>query len=390
MTTPSPATGRTALPADLPEVPFAYGARTRPSPYFEATIRHGVGAFSVYNHMMMPDYIEGPEEDYWNLVEGVSIWDVGCERQVEITGPDAARLTQYLVTRDVTRIQPGQARYTLLCQEDGGILNDPVLLRLATDHFWLSLADSDILLWAKGVAHSGPFDVSLREPDVSPLQIQGPKSADLMRRVFGPPIDDLGFYRFIETALDGVPLVVARTGWSGEVGYELFLRDGSRGTWLWDRLFSAGEGLGVRAGAPNNIRRVEAGLMSYGTDMDSTMNPWEVGLEQFVDLGSSDEFIGRTALIEVSATGPKRRRVGLVISGEPIRQGPIRWWPATHRGTEVGFVTSAVYSPGLERNIAYCLVGAGAADESVFDVLTPDGLRSAARAAIPFVSPRYR
>lgn len=371
-------------------MPFAYGARTRPSPYFEATIRHGVGAFSVYNHMMMPDYIEGPEEDYWNLVEGVSIWDVGCERQVEITGPDAARFTQYLVTRDVTRIQPGQARYTLLCQEDGGILNDPVLLRLAGDHFWLSLADSDILLWAKGVAHSSRFDVSLREPDVSPLQVQGPKSADLMRRVFGSSIDDLGFYRFIETTLDGVPLVVARTGWSGEVGYELFLRDGSRGTWLWDRLFSVGVDLGVRAGAPNNIRRVEAGLMSYGTDMDSTMNPWEVGLQEFVDLGSSDEFIGRSALVEVAETGPKRRRIGLVISGEPIRQGPIRWWPVAHEGTEVGFVTCAVYSPGLEKNIAYCLAGAGAADGSTFDVLTPDGPRSAERAAIPFVSPRYR
>jgi glycine cleavage system aminomethyltransferase T len=390
MTTTSPATGRTALPADLPEVPFAYGVRTRPSPYFEATIRHGVGAFSVYNHMMMPDYIEGPEEDYWNLVDGVSIWDVGCERQVEITGPDAAPFTQYLVTRDVTRIQPGQARYTLLCQEDGGILNDPVLLRLARDHFWLSLADSDILLWAKGVAHSSSFDVSLREPDVSPLQVQGPRSADLMRRVFGSPIDDLGFYRFIETTLEEVPLVVARTGWSGEVGYELFLRDGSRGTWLWDRLFSAGEGLGVRAGAPNNIRRVEAGLMSYGTDMDSTTNPWEVGLEQFVDLRSPDEFIGRSALAEVAEKGPERRRIGLVIAGEPIRQGPIRWWPVAHSGAEVGFVTCAVYSPGLERNIAYCLAAADAADEPSFEVLTPDGPRSAERAAIPFVSPRYR
>jgi glycine cleavage system aminomethyltransferase T len=340
--------------------------------------------------MMMPDHIEGPEEDYWNLVHGVSIWDVGCERQVEITGPDADRFTQYLTTREVTGIEPGQARYTLVCQEDGGILNDPVLLRLAQDHFWLSLADSDILLWAKGVAHSGPFDVSLREPDVSPLQVQGPNSADLVRRVFGPWIEDLGFYRFVETTLEGVPLVVARTGWSGEVGYELFLRDKSRGTWLWDRLFSTGEDLGVRPGAPNNIRRIEAGLMSYGTDMDSSMNPWEVGLQRFVDLDSPDDFIGKSASSDVARRGPKRRRIGLIISGDPIRQGPVRWWPVSHEGDDTGFVTSAVYSPGLEKNIAYALITSEVVDETSFLVMAPDGDRPAVRTDIPFVSPRYR
>jgi glycine cleavage system aminomethyltransferase T len=340
--------------------------------------------------MMMPDHIEGVEEDYRSLVEGVSIWDVGCERQVEITGPDAAGFTQYLVTRDVNLMQPGQARYTLVCQDDGGILNDPVLLRLAVDRFWLSLADSDILLWAKGVAHGSSFHVSLREPDVSPLQVQGPESTDLMRRVFGESTDDLGFYRFFETALDGVPLVVARTGWSGEMGYEIFLRDGSRGAWLWDRLFSAGADLGVRAGAPNNIRRIEAGLMSYGTDMDSSMNPWEVGLERFVDLDSTDDFLGRSALARVALRGPERRRIGLVIAGDPIRQGPIRWWPVALQGKEVGFVTSAVWSPGLERNIAYCLIASDVAEATTFHVSLPDGRRQAERAVIPFVDPRYR
>jgi glycine cleavage system aminomethyltransferase T len=340
--------------------------------------------------MMMPDHIQGVEEDYWNLLHGVSIWDVGCERQVEITGPDAAGFTQYLVTRDVSRIEPGRARYTLVCRDDGGILNDPVLLRLAEDHFWLSLADSDILLWAGGVAHGSEFDVSIDEPDVSPLQVQGPRSMELIRRVFGDWVDDLGFYHLAEVDLDGVPVVLARTGWSGEVGFEVFLRDASKGDWLWDRLFAAGQDLGVTAGAPNNIRRIEAGLMSYGTDMDASMNPWEVGLERLVDLESADDFIGRQALEEISARGPLRRRIGLIISGDPIRQGPIRWWPTLSGGRDVGVVTSAAFSPALEENIAFAIVGSGVAEETEFEVVTPDGARPATRADIPFVAPRYR
>ena len=233
---------------EYPKVPILFNARVRPSPYFEATLEHGVSAFSVYNRMLIPMSFEGTEDAYWDLVERVTVWDVGCERQVEITGPDAAAFTQYLVTRDVNQIRPGTARYTLVCQDDGGILNDPVLVRLAEDHFWLSLADSDILLWAKGVAHNSGFDVHVEEPDVSPIQIQGPKSLELMRVLFGDALDHLGFYQFVETELDGVPMVVARTGWSGEKGYEIFLRDGSKGIWLWDRLFSAGEPFGVRPG----------------------------------------------------------------------------------------------------------------------------------------------
>ena len=340
--------------------------------------------------MMMPDYFEGVEADYWALVDGVSVWDVGCERQVEITGPDAARFTQYLVTRDVTRLEPGRARYGLVCQEDGGILNDPVLLRLGQNHFWLSLADSDILLWARGVAHGIDFDVSLCEPDVSPLQVQGPRSVELARRVFGEWVDDLGFYHFAEVTLEGVPMVLARTGWSGEVGFEVFLRDGDEGAWLWDRVFEAGEDLGVKAGAPNNIRRIEAGLMSYGTDMDASMNPWEVGLERFVDLDGDDDFIGRRALEDVAAAGPRRRRIGLFISGDPIWQGPIRWWTVVHGDMEAGVVTSAVWSPGLERNIAIAVVDSRQAAEDDFVVVLPEGERAARRSAIPFVAPRYR
>ena len=366
-------------------------ARVRPSPFFESTLGHGVGAVTVYNHMVMPVFYEGMEEGYRDLTDGVTVWDVGGERQVEITGPDAASFTQYLITRDVTRIAVGRARYTLVCQEDGGILNDPVLLRLAENHFWLSLADSDILLWAKGVAHGSDYEVTIVEPDVSPLQVQGPKAAALMRPLFGPVVDDLAFYQFVETDLDGVPVVVSRTGWSGEFGYEIFLRDGSRGAWLWERLFEAGEPFGVKAGAPNNIRRMEAGLLSYGTDMDSTMNPLELGLAKFVDLESDDEFIGKSSLLNISASGPTRGRIGLIIDGDPIRQSPIRWWQVSDGDEEVGVVTSAAWSPGLAQNIAYSVVSAVHAQPGhQLTVHHPDGPLSATTTPIPFVDPRYR
>ncbi len=386
-----PATRRTDPIPDYPDLPLSLNARVRPSPFFEATLDHGIGAVTVYNHMMMPVSYEGMEQGYNDLTEGVTIWDVGGERQVEVTGPDAARFTQYLVTRDVSKIAVGRARYALVCQGDGGILNDPVLLRLGEDHFWLSLADSDILLWAKGVAHDSPFDVNLIEPDVAPLQVQGPRSADLMRPLFGSIVDELGFYQFVDIDLDGVPLVVSRTGWSGEFGYEIFLRDGSRGRWLWERLFEAGAPLGVKAGAPNNIRRMEAGLLSYGNDMDSSLNPLELGLEKFVDLEGADDFIGKSALVEVARAGPARRRIGLFVGGGPIRQSPIRWWPVTAAGERIGVVTSATWSPGLEKNIAFAVVTAQhAVPDLTLTVHHPEAPRDATTTPIPFVDPRYR
>ena len=376
--------------AEYPQIPISYGARVRPSPFFESTLEHGVTALSVYNHMLMPLSYQGVEADYRSLIEGVTIWDVGGERQVEITGPDAAEFTQYLVTRDITKLAPGRARYALVCQEDGGVLNDAVLLRLAENHFWLSLADSDILLWAKGVAHGSRFDVNICEPDVSPLQVQGPQAADLMRPLFGSVVDEMGFFHFVETDLDGIPVVVSRTGWSGEFGYEIFLRDGAQGGRLWQKLFDAGRGLGVKAGAPNNIRRMEAGLLSYRTDMDATMNPIELGLDRFVDLAGPDDFIGKQAIAHVVETGPRRLKTGLFISGEPIRQGPIRWWPVSVDGRSVGVVTSATWSPTLEQNMGFSVLDVDFASKGLeVTVATPDGTRTAITTAIPFVDPRY-
>lgn len=373
-----------------PLVPFAWNARIRPSPFFERMLAAGPTAVTSYNHMVLPVSYGTAEEDYRHLTEGVTVWDVGAERQVEITGPDAAAFVQYLVTRDVSRVEPGMARYALLCQDDGGILNDPVLLRLAADHFWLSLADADMLFWARGVAHGGPWDVSIVEPDVSPLQIQGPKAPDLARAVFGDWVDGLGFFRFSETELDGVPLVVARTGWSGERGFEVFLRDGSAGHWLWDRIFEVGEPLGVVPAAPNGIRRIEVGLLSHRADMDDSMNPFELGLGRLVEFDSPDDFIGKVALGEIARAGPTRHRLGVLIGGDPISQGPIRWWPVTGADDIAGFVTSAVWSPTVGSNIGFALLPVSVGEGESMMVETPNGPRPATTTGLPFVGPRYR
>ena len=362
--------------------------RVRTSPFFEATLRYGAKAFTIYNHAYMPVFYESPEADYEKLVTDVTIWDVGCQRQVEITGSDAAAFTQYLVTRDIERCAVGQAKYTLVCDDEGGILNDPVMLRLAENHFWLSLADRDILLWARGVVRGTGFDVAITEPDVSPLQVQGPKAHKLMTNLLGPVVDSIRFFWFIETELDGVPIVVSRTGWSGEHGYEIFLRDGSKGDWLWKRLFAAGADLGVAPAAPSNIRRIEAGLLSYLGDMDETVNPYEAGLGWVVDLDKNIDFVGKTALARLKAAGAARKLVGLVVGGTPRTHGNVRHWPVTIDGERIGAMTAIAYSPRLESNVAFGLIDARhAVDGTCLNVETPTGIEVATLTKLPFVSP---
>lgn len=359
--------------------------RLRASPYYEATVKAGATAFMPYNHMLLPSMYTTREDEYEALVNAVAIWDVAAERQVEIQGPDAAALTQYVCTRDVSKLKPGQARYTFICNHDGGTLNDPVLLKLADDHFWLSLADRDILLWVQAVAAERNMVVSVREPDVSPLQVQGPLSANLIEDVFGPEIRNQKYYNFVETELEGVPLVVSRTGWSGEFGYEVFLRDGSKGTWLWNLLFAAGEKYGVKPGAPNQIRRIEGGILSYGNDMDDHVTPLELGLERLVAFDSPDDFIGRAALEAQRSRGVERMLTGIKFGGDPVGYNP-ELWPVSLGGEQVGHVTSAVYSPRFESNLGFALVGIDYSAENVeLDVHLPDRMERAVTAAIPFV-----
>ncbi len=360
--------------------------RLRPSPYFEATRRAGVQAFTTYNHMLLPTRFTSMEEEYRALTTAVSIWDVAAQRQVEIQGPEAAALTQYLCTRDVTRIRPGQARYTFICNHHGGILNDPVLLKLAEDHYWLSLADRDILLWAQAVGAEREMAVSVQEPDVSPVQVQGPRSADLIGDVFGPEIRDQKYYHFVETELDGVPMVVSRTGWSGEFGYEVFLRDSTKGAWLWDLLFAAGEPYGATPGCPNQIRRIEGGILSYGTDMDETVTPLELGFERLVQL-DGDDFIGRKALQAQAARGLERKLTGIRVAGDPVEYNP-ELIDVAVGGERAGHVTSIVYSPRFGANIGFVFVGVEHARPGTeLEVALPTGVRRGVTEPIPFVEP---
>jgi aminomethyltransferase len=335
---------------------FGFGTQIRKSPYFNATVRWGAKGFSVYNHMYIPRDFGDPEQNFWNLVNDAILCDVAVERQVEITGPDAAKFVQMLTPRDLSKMAVGQCKYVLITNADGGILNDPILLRLAENHFWISLADSDILLWAQGVAvHSG-LDVKIGEPDVSPLQLQGPKSGEVMKALFGDSIMDLKYYWLRELELDGMPLIVSRTGWSSELGYEIYLRDSARGDELWEKIMAVGGPLGLKPGHTSSIRRIEGGMLSYHADADINTNPYELGLDRLVNLDIEADFIGKAALRRIKEQGVSRKQVGLVIEGEPLNGPNTSYWSILKDGKVIGKVTSAIYSPRLKQNIALAMV----------------------------------
>lgn len=335
---------------------FGFGTQIRKSPYFDSTVKWGATGFSVYNHMYIPRDFGDPEQNFWNLIEKSILCDVAVERQVEITGPDAHKFTQLLTPRDLSNISIGQCKYVLITNNEGGILNDPVLLRLAENHFWLSLADSDVLLWAQGVAVNSGLNVNISEPDVSPLQLQGPTSKDIMVKLFGEIIKDLKYYWFKEFDLDGIPLIVSRTGWSSEFGYELFLRDGSKGNDLYEKIMNAGKEHGLQPGHTSSIRRIEGGMLSYHADADIHTNPFELGFDRLVSLDKDIEFIGKAALKKIKAEGIKRKQIGLEINCDPLSGPNTTFWPIKKNNNEIGKVTSAVYSPRLKKNIALAMV----------------------------------
>lgn len=368
---------------------FGFGTQIRKSPYFDATLRWGATAFSVYNHMYIPRDFGNPEQNFWNLINDAILCDVAVERQVEITGPDAARFVQMLTPRDLSKLAVGQCKYVLITNAEGGILNDPILLRLEENRFWLSLADSDILLWAQGVAvHSG-MDVTIREPDVSPLQLQGPKSGEVMRALFGESILDLKYYWLRRVTLDGIDLIVSRTGWSSELGYEIYLQDSAHGDALWEKILAAGQPFGLKPGHTSSIRRIEGGMLSYHADADINTNPYELGLDRLVNLDSGADFIGKAALLRIKETGVSRRQVGLVIDAAPFIGPNTTFWPIERAGEVIGKVTSAIYSPRLQQNIALAMV---AVDHSQLgtkvDVLTDLGRRAAKVVERPFYDPK--
>lgn len=335
---------------------FSFGTQIRKSPYSDAALRWGAKGFSVYNHMYIPRDFGDPVQNFWNLVTGAILCDVAVERQVEIIGTDAANFVQYMSCRDLSKCEVGQCKYVLVTDQDGGIINDPILLKLAEDHFWLSIADSDVLLWAKGLAANSGFDVQIREPDVSPLQLQGPKSREIIRAAFGDAPAELKYYRFMEIVWDGVPLLISRTGWSSELGYEIFLRDGEAGDRLWEYIMEIGLPSGLQPGHTSSIRRIEAAMLSYHADMSLENNPFEMGMDRLVDLDMEANFVSKAALSRIREEGVSQLFVGIEIDGDPLEESNDEHWPLFKDVQKVGCVTSAIYSPRLKRNIALAMV----------------------------------
>ena len=368
---------------------FSFGTQVRKSPYSDAALRWGAKGFSVYNHMYIPRDFGDPRQNFWYLVNDAILCDVSVERQVQIKGPDAAKFTQFLCCRDLSKCQVGQCKYVLITDQDGGIINDPILLKLAEDHFWLSIADSDVLLWARGVAVNSGMDVDISEPDVSPLQLQGPKSRDILRAAFGDAPTELKYYRFMEFDWDGVPLIISRTGWSSELGYEIFLRDGTQGEKLWEHLMAVGGPLGLKPGHTSSIRRIEAGMLSYHADMTLANNPYEMGMGRLVDLDMEADFISKAALTLIKERGVSQQLVGLEIDGAPFVGSNDFFWPVLKEGVKVGTVTSAIYSPRLQKNIALAMIRIDhTASGRVLQVDKLSETRACTVVPIPFYDPK--
>jgi len=368
---------------------FSFGTQVRKSPYSDAALRWGAKGFSVYNHMYIPRDFGDPRQNFWYLVNDAILCDVSVERQVQIKGPDAAKFTQFLCCRDLSKCQVGQCKYVLITDQDGGIINDPILLKLAEDHFWLSIADSDVLLWARGVAVNSGMDVDISEPDVSPLQLQGPKSRDILRAAFGDAPTELKYYRFMEFDWDGVPLIISRTGWSSELGYEIFLRDGTQGEKLWEHLMAVGGPLGLKPGHTSSIRRIEAGMLSYHADMTLANNPYEMGMGRLVDLDMEADFISKAALTLIKERGVSQQLVGLEIDGAPFVGSNDFFWPVLKEGVKVGTVTSAIYSPRLQKNIALAMISIDhTASGRVLQVNKLSETRACTVVPIPFYDPK--
>jgi aminomethyltransferase len=346
-----------------------------------------VRSFSVYNHMYIPGHFGDPAAEYDRLLDSVAMWDVAAQRQVALSGPDALALAQLLTPRHLAGTRPGQGRYVPMCDHDGWLINDPVLLPLSDTEVWLSIADSDITLWAGAIARERGLDVAVDEPDVSPLAIQGPKAMDVAEALLGPWVRDLKHFAFRETSLDGIPVIVARSGWSKQGGVELYLRDGARGTELWDRVAEAGAPFGIGPGAPNDIERLESGLISYGADMrrqSLRANPYEMGFGPMIDLGAGHDFIGRAALERIAAEGPTRRRVGVILDGPPVT-GNARPLALLRDGTPLGHVSEIAFSRRLGLNIGVGLAPAELSDAAEgLTVSLPEGTRPARLSPLPF------
>ena len=360
-------------------------ARLRPSPYYEATVAAGVVSMTVYNRMLMPTSYGSPEEEYWRLIEGVSMWDVAVERQVQLEGPDAYSLAQALCVRDLSKAKVGQGKYVPVCDHDGRLINDPIALKLADDKWWLSIADSDIWFHARAIARERRYDVSVSEPDVSPLAVQGPKAEAVVASIFGDWVRDLKYFWFRETEIDGIPVAVQRSGWSKQGGFEIYLCDGARGLDLWNIVEEAGRPHDIGPGNPNVCERIESGLLSWGGDTDDTTTPFEVRMGAYTDTSVPDDTVGVQALRRVEREGPPRHQLGLVMEGDAPLDIPFGWFAITRDGEPVGHQTNRVWSWRMKRNIGFALVSTDAVAGDTVSVETEAGPVRGELVELPFL-----
>ena len=358
--------------------------RLRPSPFYQSAVADGLTAANVYNRMIMPTSYGDPEAEYWRLIHGVSQWDVGVERQVQLRGPDAGRLAQILSPRDLSGCKVGQGKYVPLCNHRGTIINDPILLKLADDLYWFSIADSDIWLWAGAIAAERGLNVAVTEPDVSPMALQGPKAEDVVAHVMGDWVRGLKYFWFRETEIQGIPVAVQRSGWSKQGGFEIYLKDGSQGTRLWNIFKEAGQPWGIGPGAPSSAERTESGLVSVGGDTDDATNPFEVRLGKYVDLDVADDVVGIQALRRIKADGVTRHQLGLILDGDSA--APLGFTPEVifQGGDQVGKMTNCVWSPRMKANIGYALIAATIAPGEVVVVRRASGPVTARLVDLPF------
>ncbi len=354
--------------------------RIRRTPYTDSVEQAGVRGFSVVNHMLLPKAFQRTvEEDYWHLREHVQIWDVSCQRQVQIQGPDAARLVQWMTPRSISSARVGECLYVPIVDHTGGLINDPVLLKLADDRFWLSIADSDVLLYAMGLALGIGLDVEIDEPDVSPLAVQGPKADDVLAELFGDAIRDLKFFKFGMFEFQGTQQLIARSGYSRQGGFEIYLNDSALGHDLWDAVWDAGQPFRIAPGCPNLIDRIEGGLFSYGNEMTRENNPLEIGLEKFCTLDGSIDCVGVLALRKIASNGVSRKIRGVRFDGSPV-PACTKPWPVLSNGQQVGQITSGIWSPRLKANIGISLIDRGAWDVGqTVEIITPDNMPRSGR-----------
>ncbi|MFZ9034938.1 MAG: glycine cleavage T C-terminal barrel domain-containing protein [Francisellaceae bacterium] len=348
------------------DIKLLLSTRIRKSPFWHLSVEAGCNTATVYNNIYHPRSYTPEQEgglmaEYEALTKDVTMWNVAVERQIQVKGKEALEFVNKVVTRDMKKLCPvGQARYVILCDEAGGIINDPVLLRVAEDEFWFSISDSDVLFWLKGLNNGWQYDVKIQEIDVCPVQIQGPKSVKLMKKLFGDQIDNIKYYGLWEAKLGDLDVVISRSGFSAEVGYEIYLKNATYDAEkLWYAVLEAGEEFNLRVIAPGHIRRIEAGILSYRQDMDIETNPFECGLGWQIDLNKAEDYVGKAALAKIKAEGVTRKLVGLKIETTT----PITWYNPDfwlvfdgNHEKQVGYITSAFYSPKLGQNIALAMV----------------------------------